>query len=516
MSKIKKVLAMLLALAMVLGTTLTTFASAGNDGIIGTSDDTGKITVQGIDKEDEANIVVTAYPIAMAQYDKNGNFIGYNNPYNIGDITKPTQKELSDIAAGTLQKGFELTPEADGTTYSKDGLAVGMYLICVTGAEAHVYNVAVASIQYKNENGENIIDEGIVNTVSDANLWVKKSDAPTVDKVIAENDKGNSVNVGDKIPYTVSINPIPNYGGNYPKLNVVDTLSEGLTYNNDLLVKIDDRTLSEGKDYTLVVDKQKITVDFVVDGKYTLNEYVGKEVVISYSATLNEKAKLNEVNNHNDVILNYTKDSKTQGNDGNDKDKTYTYTFDIDGSITGQVSTEGIVTKVGEIEGTTGEKLPLKGAEFTLFKDSACQEVYTNPNFTTGKVTSDEKGQLHITGLGTGIYYLKETFAPDGYSLNTHVFKIEIEATYYEDGKLNTWSVKIDGSAIASFTLNNESIVTNGEGKSKIIGLDIQNTKLSSLPSTGGIGTTIFTIGGCLIMIAAAGLFFASRRKSAK
>lgn len=151
MSKIKKVLAMLLALAMVLGTTLTTFASAGNDGIIGTSDDTGKITVQGIDKEDEANIVVTAYPIAMAQYDKNGNFIGYNNPYNIGDITKPTQKELSDIAAGTLQKGFELTPEADGTTYSKDGLAVGMYLICVTGAEAHVYNVAVASIQYKNE-----------------------------------------------------------------------------------------------------------------------------------------------------------------------------------------------------------------------------------------------------------------------------------------------------------------------------------------------------------------------------
>ena len=47
----------------------------------------------------------------------------------------------------------------------------------------------------------------------------------------------------------------------------MDTLSEGLTYNNDLLVKIDDRTLSEGKDYTLVVDKQKITVDFVVDGK---------------------------------------------------------------------------------------------------------------------------------------------------------------------------------------------------------------------------------------------------------
>ena len=44
----------------------------------------------------------------------------------------------------------------------------------------------------------------------------------------------------------------------------------------------------------------------------------------------------------------------------------------------------------------------------------------------------------------------------------------------------------------------------------------LANTKLSSLPSTGGIGTTIFTIGGCVIMIAAAGLFFASRRKESK
>ena len=45
---------------------------------------------------------------------------------------------------------------------------------------------------------------------------------------------------------------------------------------------------------------------------------------------------------------------------------------------------------------------------------------------------------------------------------------------------------------------------------------EIKNTKLASLPSTGGIGTTIFTIGGCAIMIIAAGLFFASRRKAAK
>ena len=78
---------------------------------------------------------------------------------------------------------------------------------------------------------------------------------------------------------------------------------------------------------------------------------------------------------------------------------------------------------------------------------------------------------------------------------------------------LKTWNVKvaegINGELkdVASFTVNN-----NGQ-TSNISGMDIQNTSISALPSTGGIGTTIFTIVGCGIMIAAAGLFFASRRK---
>ena len=132
-----------------------------------------------------------------------------------------------------------------------------------------------------------------------------------------------------------------------------------------------------------------------------------------------------------------------------------------------------------------------------------------------------------VIGLAAGTYYLQETEAPDGYSVNTTIFKVVIEAEYYskeeaanvegiDEGMLKSWTVKVgeginaDGDAlklVASFNVNNEGQTKN------IGGTEIKNTSISSLPSTGGIGTTIFTIGGCGIMIAAAGLFFASRRK---
>ena len=121
--------------------------------------------------------------------------------------------------------------------------------------------------------------------------------------------------------------------------------------------------------------------------------------------------------------------------------------------------------------------------------------------------TSDANGQIHFSQLKKGTYYLKELTAPDGYSVNTHVYTVVIDTTYNNDGTLATWSVKIDDKT-STFTLNNEGTWEKVKNETHIV-----NTTLSSLPSTGGIGTTIFTIVGCGIMIAAAGLFFASRRK---
>ena len=537
MKKMKKLFAILMTMAMVMGLGITGFAapSPGTDEEYGTSDDRGTITVSGITVEaDNDNLEVVAYPIIQASYDEtNKNFTGYTSLYEsiideevmADPVDNINQEILNDIIENLVKTTkYEMTSTNNDGTYTAN-VPVGSYLVIISGAETTVYNPVVVSVAYTNTNGSNDLTEGTVAIdETEANAWVKASSVPTVDKTVSdtsgdtENDvNGNSVNVGDSVTYDVTINPVPNYGGDHPVLNVVDTLSTGLTFNNDVSVKVykndldtTGKELTLNQDYTCVYEDidsdgvKELKVDFVINNAYKLNDYVGQKVVITYSATVNDKAVINEGGNHNDVVLNYTNDSKTTGNDGEDKDKTYTYTFDINGSVTGETK---VLTKVGE--GT--EKNALKDAEFTLYTDKECNTVYDNDIFN-GTATSDEYGQLDIKGLAAGTYYLKETKAPAGYSVNTHVFVIDIDATYNEDGTLATWKITIDGKETASFTVDHTSgtPVVSGD----ITGTEIKNTKLTALPSTGGMGTTLFTIAGCVIMISAAGLFFATRKKA--
>ena len=128
---------------------------------------------------------------------------------------------------------------------------------------------------------------------------------------------------------------------------------------------------------------------------------------------------------------------------------------------------EDIKTPVSVVKVKTGEyKVALEG------EDGA----------TTTLVATE--GTLKVTGLDEGKYEFKETKAPTGYKVKPENKKFEITANEKEE-------VTVDAGL---FT----------------------NTKLSALPSTGGIGTTIFTIAGCLIMVTAVGLFFASRKKANK
>lgn len=562
MKKLKKVFAVLLTLAMVMGLSVTAFAEeTSKEPAKGTVEDKGTITVNGVEGTVTA---VKAYPIVTAQYDSTkGNFIGYSNEWGIKNIENPTEAELANIANGKMANKAEgedelkdkvlpvavpLDKQADGS-YKKSELAVGMYLIIVEGAETYVYNPAVASINYVNEKGSLVIDSSqALAMVESGGAWVKKSKQPNLDKTVknvslneTEGGKHNTANIGDTLVYKVEVQNIPNYGGEHPKLNVVDTLSVGLSYVNDSLsVKIEGKPLTKGTDYTLDINGQKITVDFVVSGSYKLNDYVGKTAVIEYKATVNENAKLNELGNNNDAKLNYSKNSTIEGDDGEKGSKTYTYTFDIDGALTGEgkenkIDTTHIINKLGEETKTItveGEekvvKEPLSGAKFGLYTDEAAKTLYTNSvTGFAGTISSDTIGQLHMTGLAAGTYYLKEISAPDGYSVNSQIIKIEIIPTYNDDNRLKDWSVKVNGKTVAKFgiafemvngaeVIKVEKTETTVADDSEYEGFNIYNTKLSSLPSTGGIGTTIFTIGGCAIMVIAAALFFASRRKSAK
>ena len=575
MKRIKRVFAVLLTLAMALGMSVTSFAttagSAGDDGIFGTSDDRGVLSIGGITMEE--NLTVTAYPIIKAEYGENGTgtFSGYDVVYRrVNPVielipgTEPTINEAHLTAIlSVLNKGeaYPMTLTDDKATAS---VPVGSYLVVIEGADTKVYSPIVASAYYVNKDGQNAIEGKEITDIAVSQNWVKVTDTPKVDKSILQKDEegkvtgetnGNSVNIGDEVDYKIAVGPIPYYGGAYPKLNLVDTLDLGLdriTALESISVGItadEGETitpLTYGVDYTIKEDPTNariMTIDFVVAGykanhaddpdvlnDYTLNAYAKNpqnKIIVTYQAKLNENATINQTANANEVALHYTPDSKIDGQDETDDDKVYSYTFDIDGGVEGSV-TDRVINKRGETvdESTdTNGNMGLDGAEFGLFVDEACTMPYTNPKFN-GTVTTANAGQMYMSGLEAGTYYLKETKAPENYSLNTDVYKIVITATYStstdkkESGLLTGWTIAINNVTVETNEERvSEFVVDHGtiDGKTIVIeGTDIQNTKLSSLPSTGGIGTTIFTIGGCLIMIIAAGLFFATRRKSTK
>ena len=243
--KFKKVLAVLMTSALIMGMSMTTFAkSPGADNVYGTSDDFGTITVNGITAEE--GLTVTAYPIVKADYDETtNNFEGYTSLYPniITDVEDIDQEDLNSIISQIKEEygryPMSIPSGGDGTSYTAD-VPVGAYLVMITGAETKVYNPVVVSVDYENNQGSNDLGEGTV-TLTDDNAWVKVSNVPTIDKVIVEGQdesKGNSVDIGDSVNYEVTISPVPNYGGEHPVLNVVDTLSVGLSYNDDLSVKL--------------------------------------------------------------------------------------------------------------------------------------------------------------------------------------------------------------------------------------------------------------------------------------
>ena len=533
MSKVKRILSVIMAMVMVLAMSVPTFAAATTTSqktAKGTAEDTATISVSGI--KAEKGITVTAYQIIKANYANGGKFSGYESLYPnvIKDVKNDVNVTSADLAriidATKVENTTYSMSSEDGATYTAT-VPVGSYVVVISGADTKIYSPVVVSVVYKNNNGQTAMEYSDVNVVEADNAWVKVSDTPTLDKKIVEGDQevsGNTANIGDTVNYKLSTT-IPYYGGSHPKFNIVDNLS-GLTYTeNSLKVKVGETELAAGT-YKLDVNKAKnqISVDFVINGVYKLNDYQGQTLTVTYAATVNQDAMLNGVANVNDATLNFTKDSKVEGNDGTDgtsNDKTYTYTFDIDGTAEGSL-TKDLITKVGTT--TSEEKEALNGAEFTLYTDENLKTVYgtaypKNKQFN-GVVITDNGGQMTMTGLKAGTYYLKETKAPKGYTLNDTVYTITIAATINEEtGKLTDWSISVNGATISGddHTVRSTFTVTNdAPAKGTIEKVEIVNTKITNLPSTGGIGTTIFTIGGCAIMIVAAGLFFATRRKTQK
>ncbi len=556
MSKIKRIAALLLALVMVFGVSITAFAGSvsstplGNPNHVPTSGDKAKAEVTNV----EAGAVVTAYRIVEPTYNDKG-FTGYKlaEGVTLANMLEPTSNEVTGIAANkellaTLTKETLSAPEgATGLTTYSTALGAGYWVVIVEGSDIQeVYNPMLVGVYYRVDGSgdNNTLVNGTVDANSDWSLnstpAYAKSEQPTIDKKITGstgkdtsdgNESGNDVAIGDTVSFEIDT-MIPSYSKSYKEVvvKITDTMGKGLTLAEDekLVVTVGGNVVKAAEDtftYTKADDKKSFEISFA--SAYAL-AHAGEKVVVTYDAVLGEDAGLNFDANDNTAKLTYTNDPKGETNEI--EDKTYTYTFGIDANLYGQGSEEWNkfteeLLKTGEIVKTeleSGEIVEkpsrLPGAEFTLTNNET-KKTYT--------AVSDENGYLSFKGLDVGTYTLQETKAPEGYSLNDVKIPVVITATYNDEGTLNSYAITVDGKKTSTYTATYDattkkvtSIKVEPEHENDWSDVsdthEIKNTKLSSLPSTGGIGTTIFTIGGCLIMIVAAGLFFATRKKSAK
>lgn len=536
-NKAKKIWGILLASMMIVMSCMTVFAEGPAPiSNIPKSSDRATITVKNV----EDGATVSWYKIVQADYGTNGEGLTGYSPVEgvvIANVEAPTASEITTIAAAI--NGGTLTSLASGTlTRNESGnytaeVEAGSYLVLVRGTGTTIYNPLVVSAGYGTE--DSVLKDGEVDvngsyTISGETAYAKSSE-PDIKKTItdedAENEHGKSMAVGDQVGFKIETT-LPDYSDEYADdkvtFEITDTLSKGLSYVSD----------TEGKTFTILVDGTELTGDeltnsgitSLIEGQTaTINfpaAYVkangGKAVVITYKAELNDQAGINFDVNTNTATLTYTHDPS--GVTKTDSSKTYQYTFGIDANLNGtsgtgtgktheiiKVGENGkveVIEKKDEIIDQINVTAPLAGAEFTLTKDGK--------SITS---TTDENGYLSFTGLDIGTYELVESKAPNGYSLDTTKHTVVISAEFNEDGTLRQYSIAIDGKAKSTY----EATYKSGSDEIEIIKsveevTTIKNTKVNNLPSTGGIGTYIFTILGVVLMGSAAALFLRKSKRA--
>lgn len=342
-----------------------------------------------------------------------------------------------------------------------------------------------------------------------------KSDVPTIDKHIGNDASstilGTSANVGDDIPFVLT-SKVPSMEGydNY-KYIIHDTLSKGLRYKEDTA-----KVLVNNKEANITVTHEvqddgteKLTI--TVNNFISYANYTDADIIITYSATLTEDAIVRN-KEENEVYLEYSSNPYDE-NETNEtpKKKVYVYNFDI------------VIDKYVEDE----ENTKLANAKFVLYKDGAngTKEYYfwdsenndvawvsvtdadlndALKNKIITEVTTDSSGAAHFEGLAEGTYKLLETVAPDGYNKLETPVTITIATEYNEDGTLKDNEFKTQNT--------NDIITVEGDGNYSLKA-GIANNAGALLPSTGGIGTTIFYAAGIILMAGA--VFFVVRRKRA-
>ena len=391
----------------------------------------------------------------------------------------------------------------------------------------------------------------------------QKYSVPEVEKKVSDTEDGGlgdavDAGIGDSVYFTLT-GTLPMNLEDYDSYKYIfhDTLSDGLQYNGDVKVYLaakgtdgepdlaNKTEITKGADgYTVNPDSASaagggtLTVTFA-DLKKVGGVTADSCIIVEYSATLTEAAKPGKPGNTNTVKLEYSNnpntDSSGDPSDGTGEtpeDTVYVFTYELDGT---------------KVDGQTPNKT-LKDAQFVLYrgKDGAdptyADGIPTNVEYALvaggklegwtesretamgtdgngkGMLVSDVDGLFGVSGLDAGTYYLEEVKAPAGYNLLKDPVKLTIDAEI-SGGDAETNQPPTIGRLDLITEGKDGPITTEGNETNKdngTVSLEVQNNMGALLPSTGGMGTTLFYIIGAALVLAAGVLLVMKRRVDVK
>ena len=333
--------------------------------------------------------------------------------------------------------------------------------------------------------GQESYTEFILHVTDDVDANVK-ADVPSVEKKVKDtNDTTGDTtewqdsadyDIGDDVPFQLTAtlaNNIESYKTYSLKFN--DTLSKGLDYNNDAVIKLGDKVVTDS--FTSSYDETAKTLTFTCDNILAFGAKNSDKIVVEYTAKLNENAEIGAAGNPNTVYLDFSNNPNNGGEGDRGKtpeDKVIVFTYKL------------TVNKVDK------ENKPLTGAEFSLFKKVNGKDELVEVKKILS--TNAEGTVFGFTGLDDGTYVLRETKTPDGYnSIEDQTFTISAKHDENSDDPKLT---ELTGDVASGSIIDLGVMLEKGE-----LSTDVVNNKGSVLPSTGGAGrVAIYVIGAILVL----------------
>ncbi len=390
--------------------------------------------------------------------------------------------------------------------------------------------------------------------------------------------KDNNASIGDEIPFVITSKVPAMTGYEKYYFVVTDKMDKGLTFLGNEEITVGGKTLTKDEDYNITVTQNSTAVEDpetgdnmgVVPGPTTIEivfkDFIqyqsGDDIEIRYSAVLNEHANLGTAGNKNSVDLTYSNNPNIKDNgDPENPDKpgpdspigktpesdTHTYVTGLkltkvnengdvltgaEFKITGTRVNTVVVKETTFVEDPNGEYWKLLNGDYTKtapveanddtdttkhyddihkkYREDVTTNIKTNEENVGITATVDQNGVLTFDGLSAGNYEITEIKAPNGYNILKAPINLKINWTAPQEGSTDcSWSGKYWDSEMWEPEVDNLNLNENG-----VLPFDVVNLTGTQLPSTGGMGTTIFYVLGSILLIGA-GVLLVTKKKMA-